>query len=422
MAGLTSAWTIEEHEILASHPRGYRRGVRDTQTSRLRLHVKQYIPSAARVLAPNDYAITLIVQHGQPPGDNKEVYEPFLQDLLCQEGLPPVRAIWAMDAVSSGQSFMRNRNDIGDQHHWYDASRDVVQMVNHFQAEMRPPLIAFGQSWGAGVLTVAAASSPRLFQGVILTEPVFESGYFHNLPKPDESDSISGAGAAIAYSLARRKRHFADRAALEDSFRRTSIWKAYDPRVIELIKKHDYRDLEDGRVELIAPPSQTATYFLNPSPPLPGYPENEDYANRTTEANFPPGFYNAQSVVGKRALGDLTCPMLFIWEKNGTFISDKAYRQRLIEAAERSVSKPGRIQQIDIDGGHQLALQKPGETAVAVSTWLKTFWGNWLEEERLRVLDAPISAEIVSPALLGRIAAVGKHGAKGPAGRGQVKL
>lgn len=405
MTNFQPSWSVKEHIIPASHPRGYRRGVRDPQKSRLRLHVKQYVPLRAKPLSDDEYAITLIVQHGQPPGDNKEAYEPFMWDLLCQQALPPVRAIWAMDIATAGQSFLLNRSEIGDEPHWYDTSRDIVQMVNYFQAEMRAPIVGFGQSWGAAVLTMAASSNPRLFQGLVLSEPVFENGWYHmqnNLKnKNKEQNLITGEKAAP--SLGKRARYFASRAALLESADRVKLWRAYDPRVLHQILKYDYHELEDGRMELITPPALTLSFFLRPSPPLKGYPENEDHPARTEDANWPPGFYSAQGEFGKKALSTLTCSLLFLWEAKGSFISDEAYKTRILEAAGAFAHRKDHIEQKAVKGGHSLALFVPTRTAEAVSTWLEKFWENWLKEEHYRASDAPIDPETVPKGIFERI-------------------
>ncbi|KAJ9605652.1 hypothetical protein H2200_009501 [Cladophialophora chaetospira] len=399
MADFQPLWTVREHIIPASHPRGYRRGVRDPQKSRLRLHVKQYIPQKSEPLSDDEFAITLIVQHGQPPGDNKESYEPFMWDLLCQRNAPPIRAIWALDIASAGQSFLLNKTEIGDQPHWYDASRDIVQMINYFQSDMRPPLVGFGQSWGAVVLTMAASLSPRLLQALILSEPVFENGW-HHVHNNAGTRRITGTGAAS--SIAKRQRYFPNRAAFLETVGRAKIWKGYDGRVLQQILNYDYRDLDDGRVELVTPPSQTLGYFLMPSPPLKGFPENEDYATRTEETNWPPGFYSAQGGVGKRALASLNCPMLFLWETKGPFISDEGYRRRLLESAEAFGRRRDQIEQAFVDGGHSLALLVPTKTAETVAAWLEKFWRRWLEEEHRRQSDLPVDAENIAEELMER--------------------
>jgi pimeloyl-ACP methyl ester carboxylesterase len=374
--------------------------VRDPQKSRLRLHVKQYIPPRPKPLSDDELAITFIVQHGQSPGDNKGAYEPFMWDLLCQPGLPPVRAIWAMDIASAGQSFLLNQAEIGDEPHWYDSSRDIVQMVNCFQDEMRPPLVGFGQSWGCAVVAMAASSNPRLFQGIILSEPVLENGWYH---VHDKSAKSLVTGGAAAPSIAKRKRHFPTRAALVEAMNRSKMWKVYDPRVVQQMIAHDYRELPDGRMELITPPVQTVSFFLRPSPPVEGFPENEDYSTRTEESNWPPGFYSAQGPVGKAALARITCPILFLWEKKATFLSDEGYRKRILTAAGAFGPRKEPIDQMNVDGGHSLPLFVPRKTAVAVSSWTQKFWQRWLDEEERRAADTPIDAQNVAPAFMKRV-------------------
>lgn len=180
------------------------------------------------------------------------------------------------------------------------------------------------------------------------------------------------------------------------------MWKAYDPRVLQQILANDYRELPDGRVELITPPVQTLSYFLRPSPPLKGYPENEDYNTRAEEANWPPGFYSAQGAVGKKALTSLECPMLFMWEMKGAFVSDEGYRRRVLESAEAFGRRRDKVEQVFVDGGHSLPLFVPTKSAVAVSGWIRKFWQGWLEEECQRASDAPIDAENVPPEFLER--------------------
>lgn len=395
MAGSTPSWTVNEYAIPASHPRGYLRGVRDPQTSRLRLHVKQYVPHGASSLGDGQHAVTLIVQHGQPPGDNKEAYEPFMQDLLSQSNLPPIRAIWALDIASAGQSFLLNRDEIGDEPHWFDASRDILQMVNYFQTEMKPPLVGFGQSWGGAVLAVAASWSPRLFQALILSEPVLENGYYHFQAAQGNLDALKGMkGAVAAIGIAKRKRYFSSRRVLVDSMQKLPMWKEYDPRVLQQILKFDYRDLEDGRVELVTPPYQAFQFFQRPSPPLPGYPEAEEYSDRREDANYPAGWYQEMSWHAKQSLSRLHCPMLILWENTERpFVSNEGYRTRVMEAALARKSRESKVQQEFVEGGHSLALFVPLRVAQATARWLDGVWREWTVEEAKRQNHARIDPE-----------------------------
>ncbi len=97
---------------------------------------------------------------------------------------------------------------------------DITQMINYFQSEMRPPLVGFGQSWGATVLAMAASWNRRLFQVVILSEPVLENGWYH-VRNSLETNLVSGGDAAP--SIARRKRYFSNRSAVMDTVGRAKI-------------------------------------------------------------------------------------------------------------------------------------------------------------------------------------------------------
>jgi hypothetical protein len=249
------------------------------------------------------------------------------------------------------------------------------------------------------VLVMAASWNPRLFQGLILSEPVFETGWYH---VRDKSGGQLVTGGAAATSLVRRKRYFSSREALAESINRLKMWKAYDPRVLHQILTHDYRDLEDGRVELITPPVQTVSFFLRPAPPVEGFPENEDFATRTEEANWPPGFYSAQNAAGKKALATLNCPLLFLWEKKGTFVSNEGYRRRVLESTVAHVHRKDQIEERFVDGGHSLALFVPTKTAAAATPWIEKTWRRWLEGEQRAQAGAPIDAESVPLGFLER--------------------
>ncbi len=385
-------WMVKEHIIPASHPRGYRRGVRNPQTSRLRLHVKQYIPSRSKPLLDAEFAITLIVQHGMPPGDTKESYEPLMWDLVSQPGVPPIRAIWAMDIASSGQSFLLNRDEIGDEPHWFDSSRDLVQMVNYFQTEMRPPVIGIGQSWGASVLALCAAWNPKLFEGLVLSEPILENGWWRFHGPSRMAKAGEPTANPVSAGLARRKRYYASRDELKRAIERNPIWKGFDRRVLGQIMRYDYRDLEDGRVELITPPLLALGHFQRPSPPLPGYPVDDDYRNRPEEANFPPGFYNVVQLKVLEELANVSCMILFVWDKEGRFMGGERYRRRVVGAVNAKGEREGQIQQRWIEGGHSLAHLVPGRVAEEVCGWLKGVWEEWIEEERRREGDAKIDS------------------------------
>lgn len=172
------------------------------------------------------------------------------------------------------------------------------------------------------------------------------------------------------------------------------MWKAYDPRVLDQIMKFDYRDLEDGRVELVTPPIQTFQFFGRPSPPLKGYPEGEDYADRREDSNYPPGFYQDMRSHAKQALSGLHCRLLILWETKNSLISDEGYRKRVMEAVLSRSSRKEKVEEVFVEGRHSLALFAPKKTAKASARWIAKFWEEWTAEEGRRSQeDAPIDAE-----------------------------
>ena len=129
-------WTVHAHVIPASHIRGYREGIRDEKNGQLKLAIKQYVPKGS--FKTKAGGMTIVMAHGI--GNSKESYEPFFDDLLgC--GLT-IRAIWTMDVAHHGDSYLLNETTIGDDPHWLDSSRDMLQMVNHFKELMPQPLFA----------------------------------------------------------------------------------------------------------------------------------------------------------------------------------------------------------------------------------------------------------------------------------------
>lgn len=304
-----SPWTVQEHIIPASHPRGFRRAVRDPQTSRLKLHVKEYRPLSS---PPSESAVTIIFAHGI--GSTKESYEPFFADLLANPATPPIRAIWAADAANHGQSYLLNAAEIGDEHHSFDGAHDIMQMVNYFQSEMRPPLIGMGQSWGIGHILMPAAWHPRFFQGIVLIEvpggasprPPTRSG-----GSKQEKRRASGIDASSFVAKIRDK--WPSREAARKHLLKSTYYANFEKRVFEQTVRYELRDVKDGHgeVTLVTPKYQQAIAFSRPDPPYQGYPEGEDYRTRKVVSVKRAGFYRAEPAKMIEAMPTVHCKTLF---------------------------------------------------------------------------------------------------------------
>ena len=370
-------WDIREHVIPASHLRGFSRGVRSEQTGHLRLAVKQYVPrNVSESKAGN---ATLIMAHGV--GSSKESYEPFYDELLTRN--LPIRAIWAMDVAHHGASYLLNEDRIGDDPHWLDSSRDMMQMVNHFQELMPPPLIALGQSWGAVTIAGLSLMHPRLFAGMVFLEPTFATN--PQIRKKDRAKRMPDRFQKAA-AMAKRQDIWPSLAAARQRLHANPYYGSFDARVFERVMEHDLRPasaercVEVGSVDavtLVTPKSMEVATMMRPDPPLDGYPEESDLRNRPDDIDtkIVQGFYRGEVV---KMYEDLPCILpstLVVWATKS--LAGSGYAQDItnrigIGYGGNGGVASGRVKSVDIPNvGHPLPLEKPGAVAEAVSEWIQ---------------------------------------------------
>lgn len=238
-------WTFKEYIIPASYPRCFRRGVRDAQTSLLRLHVKQYIPIVSEQMSQPEWnfpktAITIIFHHGT--GCSKESYEPFFADLLAHPSCPPIRSIWSLDAANHGKSYLLNASEIGDEPHWFDIAHDVKHLINTFQADMPSPLVGMGFSWGCNSILLNASWHSRIFQALICMEPVVEGGWWHG---------TYDKGIHAVMGLVGKRDKWPSLEAARNAFAKSRYYGRFDPRVLEKVLQYDL--IENPKAQEEAP-------------------------------------------------------------------------------------------------------------------------------------------------------------------------
>ena len=379
-------WAVNEHVTPASHVRGFRRGIRDDQSGRLRLAIKQYVPKES---PNNDVArVTIIMAHGV--GTSKESYEPFFDELL-QCGLP-IRAIWAMDAAHHGASYLLNENIIGDDPNWYDSSRDMMQMVNQFQELMAPPIIAIGQSWGSITIVGLSKMHPRLFTGIVLMEPPFAT--HPAIRAKDRADKgVTRNHRAVA--MTKRQDIWPSRAAARERLRAGPYYGAFDPRVFECVMKYDLRPASSKQcadigspdaVTLTTPKSMEVATMMRPDPPFDGYPEELDLRGRPDDidSTVVQGFYRGEIVQIYHELPYILPSTLVVWAgkslANTNFAKEMTDRIGIGYGGNGGIAT-GRVQRLDIPSiGHHLPLEQPGVVAKAISEWSQPEIARWNEE------------------------------------------
>ncbi|KAL4934295.1 putative toxin biosynthesis protein [Aspergillus undulatus] len=147
---------VVEHVLAGQHIREYPQSIKGRQETVLKLSIKQYIPL--------DQPASIADSAG------KRVPEDLYRQLQSQS--VPLRGIWVADVSNQGASGVLNEDVQGDQTNWYDHSRDLLHMVNHFRDEIPRPIIGVAHSMGCAQLVNFSIIHPRLLSTLILFEPV----------------------------------------------------------------------------------------------------------------------------------------------------------------------------------------------------------------------------------------------------------
>jgi alpha-beta hydrolase superfamily lysophospholipase len=131
---------ISPSQYIRQHPWGAK-----SDDAKLRLAVKEYRTRDSTTNDDED-AVTIIASHGN--GFPKETYEPLFDDLVNNVSGFKIRAIWIADVANQAASYALNEDQLGDDPNWFDHSRDLLLMVNHFREQMKPPFFGLAHSMG----------------------------------------------------------------------------------------------------------------------------------------------------------------------------------------------------------------------------------------------------------------------------------
>lgn len=364
----TDHWLINEYVVPASHIRGFERGTEDVQSSKLRLAVKQWIPRSNPL--PRSGDVIIIMAHGV--GSSKESYEPFFDELLsCNQFR--IRAVWAMDVAWHGKSFLLNQDVIGDEPHWDDSSRDLLQMVNHFQEQMPPPIVGIGQSWGCYTIMMAALYHPRLFAGIVSLEPALATGF------RSAAGDYRNHRAAL---LMRRRDTWPSREEARRYLLKSPYFSTWDPRVLERVVKYDLRGVpgKQPAVTLTTPKAMEVCTMMRAC-------RDSDSEINPAEAIMP-GFYCSEPTYIQQNLPHLLPPVLYVWGTQSDVPNVPGYREFLFQRTGTGPdgsggTAAGRVQEAWVEGSrHPIPLEKPKGAAEAVSGWLNEEVKRWVTEQR----------------------------------------
>lgn len=408
----SSLFRIDKHVLPCQHIRGYPRATANEQEDVLHLAIKQYTPLDN--FSPKSGDITIIGAHAN--GFPKELYEPLWDEILRrtkQAGFS-IRSIWIADVAHQGESGVLNEGKLGNDPSWFDHPRDLLHMVNHFQSQMLRPIIGIGHSMGGQNLVSLALIHQRLFETLILIDPVIRR--------------FNPANYALAKSSAFRRDCWPSRAAAAEAFKKNKFYQTWDPRVLDCWIKHGLRDLptllypsssstpstpistptppKSQGVTLTTTKHQEVFTFFRPNfPPLPSEPVSNPSSHMTSTAqpcfnrythpditptaNLQSPFYRPEPIITFHQLPNLRPSVLYIFGSLSNLSAPESREDKLAMTGAgvggSGGTKEGRVKEVVIeDAGHLIPMEKVGETAENVTQWVGGEIERWRGLEKLR--------------------------------------
>lgn len=167
---------IISHLVPVSPFREYPRAIFDDSKG-VHISVKQYIPRNEPIRYEATVPITIIAAGGV--GFIKELYEPLFAELLyrARQNGTTIQSIWIADMYNIGESAVANRHNLGCEPGWTDHSRDLMDVINHFQDKITRPIIGLGHSFGCNQLFCMSNWHPTLFHSLAFIEPGIDPLY-----------------------------------------------------------------------------------------------------------------------------------------------------------------------------------------------------------------------------------------------------
>ncbi|PWY91036.1 hypothetical protein BO70DRAFT_349548 [Aspergillus heteromorphus CBS 117.55] len=400
---------VIEHSIPAQHIREHPHGINGRQEAVLQLAIKQYVPLDRPDPIPEN-AVTIIGAHGtgfpkvsepfsskkeSPANNAQEVYEPLWEDLYAQlkKQSVPLRGIWVADVSNQGASGVLNEYTQGDNTHWFDHSRDLLHMTNHFRDEMPRPIIGIAHSMGCAQLIHLSILHPRLLSTLILYEPVILD--IPTTPSPAPNPSLPAA---------LKPDFWPTRATAETYF--AKALRKWDPRARARYLQYGLRNIPTRLYPTSTPSPTTTTPILTPvtltttkhheawsysipnlTPPDPN-PKLDRLLlpdwDRTLE--LPVLFSRPECLAAMRELPFVRPSVLWVFAGR-SYLSGAAEQDRKMSVTGTGTGGSGGAQEGKVSravlekGGHGLVVEEVGWCAGVAGEWVARWKGGWLEEE-----------------------------------------
>lgn len=260
---------------------------------------------------------------------------------------------------------------------------------------MPRPIVAVGHSMGGCQLANLALLHPRLFESLILIDPVIQGKV-----------SVIG-NVSPAFASAKRRDLWPSRAEATKGFKKSKFYQSWDPRVLDCWIEHGlrdaptklYPDATDGQVTLTTTKHQEVMTFLRPNFRNKGgetEPDSADFTlsntklNRRTHADLTPyeqpqePFYRGESTIVYNQLPALKPSVLYIFGSESFLTDDAIVEDKLAKTGSGVGGSGGRAEgRVDSvmvqDAGHLIPMEKVEESADHV--------GKWIGKEMVRYQD-----------------------------------
>jgi pimeloyl-ACP methyl ester carboxylesterase len=276
-------------------------------------------------------------------------------------------------------------------------------MVNHFRAQMPRPIIGVGHSMGGCQLANLSLLHPRLFETLVLIDPVIQG-------KVSLNGNISPAAAS-----ARRRDRWPSREEAAKSFGKSKFYQSWDPRVLDRWVKYGLRDtptmlFPDAKapeVTLTTTKHQEVMTFLRPNFTMrpgdkeissAGFTTGNMRVNRRTHADITPNaepqtpFYRGENTIVFNQLPALLPSVFYIFGEL-SFLTDDATIEEKMRLTGSGVGgsggrDEGRVANVTVKGaGHLIPMEKVEESADHISKWVSKEMQRYWDWERRTAED-----------------------------------
>jgi pimeloyl-ACP methyl ester carboxylesterase len=268
-------------------------------------------------------------------------------------------------------------------------------MVNIYRDQMPRPIVGVGHSMGGCQLANLALLHPRLFETLILIDPVIQGKV-----------SLLG-NVSPAFASAKRRDRWPSREEAAKSFKKSKFYQTWDPRVLDRWVQNGLRDVptklfpdaKSPEVTLTTTKHQEVMTFLRPNfaaQPGDTEPSSADFTlsnhkvNRRTHTDLTPDtepqspFYRGESTIVFSQLPHLRPSVFYIFGEK-SFLTNDAIVEEKMRLTGSGVGgsggrEEGRVANVMVkDAGHLIPMEKVEESADHI--------GKWIQKDMVRYWD-----------------------------------